>query len=202
MNTSSAAVAIAIATVLPATAFAQPQDAGPMTIERIHSGPLVAADAKVTEIDHHTSELVGGQGGWVVDDTIFIGGAGYWLANGTRDRRMAYGGFVVQWFGRSDARFGYGVRGLVGGGQATLADTISVPVFVTRAAGRFAPQLRPTTFRVRRDFFLAEPEANAFVRLNRRLRLVGGVGYRFVGVDGRDDDRLRGATGSLGIQVS
>jgi hypothetical protein len=103
----------AAAIALPAVASAQPAISGPMTIERMHSGPLAAADAKVTEIDHRTSEVIGGQAGWVVDDTVFIGGARYWLANGSRNRRMAYGGFVVQWLARSDERFGYGLKGLV-----------------------------------------------------------------------------------------
>ena len=50
-------------------------------------------------------------------------------------------------------------------------------------------------------FFLAEPEANAFVRMNEHLRVVGGVGYRFVGAEGHDDHRLSGVTGSLGLQI-
>jgi len=39
------------------------QTAGPMTVERIHSGFLAAPEVKVTELDHKTSELVGGFAG-------------------------------------------------------------------------------------------------------------------------------------------
>ena len=203
MRNAAALIVVAAALVAPSPAAAQPSTGGPMTIERIHSGILVAGDAKVTEVDHHTSALVGGQAGWIVDDTLFVGGAGYWLANGSRDRRMAYGGLVVQWLARSGERFGYGLKGLVGGGEATLADTISVPVLVRgTASNRPTTELRAATFRFRQDFFLAEPEANAFVRLNSHLRVIGGVGYRFVGAEGRSDRRLRGATGSLGVQIS
>src|SRR5205809_6251266 len=55
------------------------QNAGPMVIERVHSGVLLAPDFKVTEVDGRTSELVGGYGGWLTDRTLFIGGGGYWL---------------------------------------------------------------------------------------------------------------------------
>ena len=65
-----------------------------------------------------------------------------------------------------------------------------------------------TTFnvRVRDGFFVAEPEINVFVRLARNVRLTGGIGYRLV--DARrnfdysdDDNRLRGASGSVALQI-
>src|SRR5262249_59723254 len=96
-----------------------------MTIERMHSGFAFSGDAKVTKFDGRTGELVGGQAGWLTDDTIFIGGAGYWLANGSHDRKMAYGGLVVQWLARANERVGFSAKGLFGGGQATLSDTIT-----------------------------------------------------------------------------
>jgi len=39
------------------------------------------------------------------------------------------------------------------------------------------------------------------VRLTHQLRLTGGAGYRLIDAEGRDDRRLRGATGSLGLQI-
>src|SRR6266699_6994978 len=113
---------------------AQPA-AGPMKIERVQSGVLVAPDFKVTRFDGRTSELVGGYGGWLSDKTFFVGGGGYWLANGSRDRRLGYGGVVLQWMGRSDETIGYSIKGLVGGGTSTLANTVTETVRV--------PNLRP-----------------------------------------------------------
>ena len=82
-------------------AAATPPTQGPMIVETIHSGFLAAPDVKVTEVDHKTSELVGGYAGWVTDDTFLVGGGGYWLANARgNDREMAYGGLVVQWLAR------------------------------------------------------------------------------------------------------
>ncbi len=101
--TSRSAFAIAVvgaALLLPSTAFAQsaPQpSSGPMTIERMHSGFYGGGDVKITDFNHHTSELVGGEGGWVWENAFFIGGAGYWLANGGHDDELAYGGLVLQW---------------------------------------------------------------------------------------------------------
>ena len=88
------------ACLVPLSAAAQPAGSttpltqGPMIIEPIHSGWLAAPDVKVTEVDRKTSELVGGYAGWLSEQRFFIGGAGYWLANGN-DREMAYGGLVA-----------------------------------------------------------------------------------------------------------
>src|SRR5262245_3329076 len=58
-----------------------PATQGPMVVERVHSGFLAAPDVKVTEVDGTTSALAGGYAGWLSDETFFVGGGGYWLAN-------------------------------------------------------------------------------------------------------------------------
>jgi len=195
------ALLIVAALAVPAAATAQPAS-GPMIVERIQSGPLIGADAKVTDIDHHTSELLGGQLGWVFDEAFFVGGGGYWLANGSPDRRMAYGGAVLQWFGRTGERIGFGAKTLIGGGEATLADTFTTLVPVRLGPGaRITTESRTASIRFRRDFFVAEPEVNVFLGLTRHVRVSGGVGYRLIAARGRDDDRLRGATGTVGFQI-
>lgn len=202
------------ALLVPLAAAAQPASNGPMTIERLHSGFLGGPDVKVTRVDGKTSELLGGYAGWLVDDTIFFGAGGYWLANGSRDREMGYGGFVFQWLGNSDGRVGYGLKALLGGGEATLDTTVTtlpVPILfdndvrngrvdLNQLARNVTP--RVTTVRVREGFFVAEPEANVTLRLTEHFRVVGGAGYRFIGSDGRDGRRLRGATGTLSLQIS
>jgi len=103
--------------VVPLSAAAQsraaatPATQGPMIVETIHSGFLAAPDFKITELDGRTSGLVGGYAGWVTDDTFFVGGGGYWLANTNRnDPEMAYGGLVVQWLALKSGRLGLGMR--------------------------------------------------------------------------------------------
>jgi hypothetical protein len=210
------AAALAFVFLLPLAASAQsgggtPFSQGPMTVERVHSGFLVAPDFKVTGVDRKTSELAGAYAGWLSDDQFFIGAGGYWLANQTSDRKMAYGGLVVQWLARTNERVGFSAKGLVGGGRATLTSTASqilaLPVRRDTPLGRIDPDdlnrglVTNTLFRVREDFVVAEPEVGVLVRLTRHVRLTGGAGYRFVGAEDRDDNRLRGAVGSIGLQV-
>jgi len=195
------------------TGGATPVTQGPMVIERMHSGFVVAPDFKVTEVDRETSALAGGYAGWLTDETFFIGGGGYWLANQGSDRKMAYGGLVLQLMARTDRRVGFGVKGLIGGGRATLGTTVTqIPGFrdlpnlpdLRRFGLDLDRSLRaPTSSRVRlrEGFFVAEPQLDVVVRLTRRLRLTGGAGYRLIDAEGRDDRRLRGATGSVGLQI-
>jgi hypothetical protein len=211
------ALAAGLAAVFfPAASSAQTAapNQGPMIVERVHSGFMVAPDVKITEVDHHTSELVGGYGGWLTDDAIFVGGGGYWLANNTSDRSMAYGGLVVQWMAHTNDKVGYSLRGLVGGGQARLTDTIVQPFPVPLPLDgrglvpsrnditqliRFST--RTANVRFHEGFFLAEPDVDVMLRVARHMRIAVGAGYRFVGTDGPDSSRLRGATGSIALQI-
>jgi hypothetical protein len=207
-----ALIASAIAALAPSLAFAQ----GPMTIERIHNGLLAAPDVKITDVDHKTSPLVGGYAGWIYDDHLFVGGGGYWLASGTRDREMAYGGLIVQWLTGLDQTVGFGAKALIGGGEAQLATNVTIqpvpiPIYDPRLGLPNVPGIpittlvpRPTTVSVleRNGFFVAEPELSVFVRLASHVRLTGGVGYRATAADrGLNDSRLRGATGSVAVQI-
>ena len=202
--------------IAPMTALAQDPSSqntqGPMIVERVKSGFVVAPDFKVTEVDRRVSALAGAYAGWLNDKTLLIGGGGYWLANRSRDREMAYGGIVVGWLARTDRRFGFGTKALIGGGEATLSSTISNIFEVPGSRGepfgrsqpspgRVVPQPLTTRVRFRDSFFIAEPEANLLVGLTRRLRLTGGIGYRLIGGARSTDDRLRGVTGSIALQI-
>jgi hypothetical protein len=208
-----ATLAIAL---LPIAAVAQPAEdpapdlapaaqssQGPMTVERIHNGFLAVPEFKYTEFDHHNSGLAGGYAGVVFADAIFIGGGGYGMVTNTNGRELAYGGLVMQWFGRTSQTLGYSAKMLVGGG--TAESTEGVPVVVDRA-GHVVTQ----PVRVHQDFIVFEPEVNGMVRFNRHLRLTGGAGYRFTGhyhgygfygspYDGHISPD--GWTGTIGLQI-
>ena len=208
---SRALFAALIGCLLPLGAAAQTSDSaaldpaaaqasqGPMTVERIHNGFLVAPDFKITQFDHRTSGLAGGYAGVVFADAVFIGGGGYGMVTNTRGRSLGYGGLIMQWFGRTSEPFGYSARMLVGGGTADSTENVQV---VDR--GRITTQ----SLRVRQNFVVFEPEVNALVRINRHVRVTAGVGYRFTG-SGRHDQgfnypgRLNpsGAVGSVGVQI-
>ena len=53
-------------------------------------------------------------------------------------------------------------------------------VDLTQIIRNAAPTLQTVTVPFRQGFFVAEPEANAFVRVNSRMRLMVGVGYRLM----------------------
>jgi hypothetical protein len=105
-----------LSTASLALAQTGPAAQGPMLVERVTTSFLAAPDFKITEVDRKTSALVGAYAGWLIDRTLFVGGGGYWLANGNRNREMAYGGLVVGAFVRADRRVAFGVKGLVGVG--------------------------------------------------------------------------------------
>lgn len=110
----------------PALAQTAPAGTGPMVVERLHSGLTVAPVVKAGDIDGNTHVLAGAEAGWVVDQKVFIGGAGFGMTDGQRDERLGYGGVVVEWRllpASSPIRFG--VKGLVGGGSATLETSLS-----------------------------------------------------------------------------
>jgi hypothetical protein len=188
-------------------AAAAPRTQGPMIVEPIRDGFMAAPDIKVTEMDRKTFGLVGAYAGWVTGDTFFIGGGGYWLVDThSNDRDMAYGGLVMQWLVHNGGRLGFGAKGLVGGGEATVADTISVRLPDVRAAnGRVTMPAATISerFRFREAFMIAEPEALLSIKLPKGMRLAAGVGYRFTGNEhrGLGGDRLDGATGSLALQI-
>jgi hypothetical protein len=214
MNSKSL-VALFVLVLIPIAASAQsasdqtPQSQGPMRIERVHSGFLAAPDFKVTDVDHRTSQLLGGYAGWITDDTFFIGGGGYWLVNGNRGQDMAYGGAILQWLAHTNRTLGFGVKGLVGGGEATLSTTVSQIVRVpTFPNFRFDPridqrvnQVLTTQVRRREGFFVAEPQVDLLVRVTRSMRVTVGAGYRLTAADHGVSDRLHGAVGTIGFQI-
>lgn len=199
---------------LAADDTAQPPSApGPMKVERVSDGFAVAPDFKVTRIGGKTGEMAGVYGGWMIDNTLLLGAGADWLTSGSNVRGLAYGGFVAEWLQRTDRPLGYSLRGLVGFGEATFNDNVTVVTREFDRDGRVVPApfdrtptLTTTTIpvRFRRDFFVAEPQANVLVRLSPRMRINVGAGYRFIGADNRSSDvanRLKGVTGTVAFQI-
>jgi hypothetical protein len=193
-------VATTIAMAVPAAAQNQ---SGPMTVERIQNGPAGAPEVKITDVDGHLSTLLGGEAGWMTDRTFFVGAAGYWMVNGAHDQGMGYGGLTLHWWWNGSQPFGFGAKGLIGGGTATLLDTFTqrVPPYPVPVPRGTAPQTYTYTVWYNRGFFIFEPEADAFVRLSDHLRVTGGVSYRVIGADGNTDNRIRGVAGTIGVQI-
>ena len=185
----------------------------PFTVEEIGSGFVIAPDAKFTQVNDRSATLAGVYGGWMLDHTVMFGAGGYWLANGSHDFEMVYGGPVVEWLVNGDRRIGFGVRGLVGGGTSTISGTAGDLFGVSqtqpdgrtsrgghpgaRGDGRLTPSTRVIAHE---DFFIAEPQAVVSLRATPWLHIDAGVGYRLIAGANGLDDRLHGATGTISVQ--
>lgn len=209
------AAAIVLACSMPAVAQTPP---GTIVVERVETGFVLAPDIRLTEVDDETATLAGGYVGWMTDRTWLVGAGGYWLASQDDDLTMAYGGLVVEWLARSSERIGFGVRGLVGGGRATLGSTIGDyfgvdDLDLPRDDGRYRRANQwmrggrestmidaETPLLVREYFFVAEPQASVIVHFTRWARLDVGVGYRLAAGAGSLDDELSGPSASIAIQ--
>ena len=158
-------------------------------------GFVIAPDYRVTEINHHTAQMVGAYGGYVFAKQLLIGAGGYWQADTTDGARMFYTGPVVEWRLFPDSTVGLNLHGLVGGGWRYLDDNFA---YWQIRSDRFLPPPGARTFPrgwYNDGFFVAEPEAQVVWRVGSWARVQGGVGYRATSTDG-----LSGASGSVSVQ--
>jgi hypothetical protein len=190
----------------------------PLTVQRIPTGFVVAPDFKLTEVGDEIGQLAGAYAGRVTDETLLIGGAAYWLVNGSDNFKLAYGGLLIGWSSPNTGRIRFGGRSLVGVGSATLARDIEgrfgrgaerAPLI--RFGGRNQPAPAPSTIRtpsgpsmirvrVSDDFFVFEPQANVAIHVTSHIAVSGAAGYRAVALTDGLRDLLDGPTASLGVQ--
>jgi hypothetical protein len=191
-------VAAAIALAAPSIAFAQDSSpavsqGGPMVVEQVTERYAIAPEVKASQFDGTTGVLLGGHGGVLVGSKLLVGAGLYTLVNGARNSGMTYGGGVVGWQLWNGKTLSGDVRGLVGLGQGTASDLVTL----TDRQGR---KISGTRF-FSSDFFVAEPQADVLVRLTRHLQLAVGGGYRFTSADRAQSDRFSGATGGVSLRI-
>jgi hypothetical protein len=217
------AIVFAAAVLTATAAYAQaPPPAptnGPLVLEQIHDGWILAPDFKVTNVDNRTGELAGAYGGRLIDGTILIGAAGYGLTNQTHDFRMGYGGLLFGVQTPELGRIRFGGRALLGAGQATLGFDVTTIVpppsgpgqvqpgdirFGVPSAASGTPAQPPQTIRAhvigRDNFMVFEPTASISARLTSKIGVSCGVGYRLTSQTGFLRDQLNGATANLALQ--
>jgi PEGA domain len=177
------------------------QSSGTVHVTSNEDGFMIAPDYRITEINHHTGQLVGAYGGYVFAGQFLAGVGGYWQADSTNGTHLAYAGPVFEWRVFPDRTIGLNLHGLVGGGWRYADDSHyanfdgprndhrGMPVPVN------APYGIPHGWYDGDGFFVAEPEAQVVVRLGSSMRLQGGVGYRAVSENG-----LSGVSGSVSMQ--
>ena len=211
MRSAGFALILGTLVLLPRPSAAQQHDPAAPTsrlrVETISTRFVVAPDVRFSEVNDRSATLAGAYAGWLSDRTLFIGGGGYWLANRDDDFKVAYGGPIIGVMARADRKLAFGVRTLVGFGNATLSDTYGALVgerirFGTSSRDLRGPRRPNESTRVafEDNFFVAEPQANAVWKINNWLGVDAGVGYRLIAGSDLLDDRLRGLSGSIALQ--
>lgn len=183
----------------------------PIEVERVENQFVVSPDYKFTWFGHEDGQLAGFTAGYQIEDTFFIGGAGYWQVAGAPDWDLAYGGLLVGVRIPAANRIAFGVKGLVGVGEATVRATYHnavYPIPVDRG-GRWhmsggTPSVTTGDVRVAYDdtFFVFEPAGEVQVTITRHIRFGVAGGYRVTsGHYAPNGDNLDGATVTASVQV-
>jgi hypothetical protein len=183
-----------------------------VVVEPIENTFVLAPEVKMTRVNDRDVTLVGGYGGLLLDKSLLIGGAGYWLANDDRHLKMAYGGGLLEWYLFSRRAVDVSIRGLAGAGRARVAhswggrpvdNAVTFGHHGTRvwADGTGAAGTTPAYLVYETGFLIGEPQLNVVWHIGRRVALVAGVSYRAIATEARGLDKdLRGAAGSVSIR--
>jgi len=202
---------------------------GPQTLVKndLESNVLVAPDFKLTDLGGDLTGMAGLYGGWLINQKLLIGGGGYFQTNQGDVSDMKYGGAVLEYFFHPSQLLNVSVRGLVGGGTATI-DRFGLgrfPILRNGIAGlddrlsdldRFDGDRRlrgrlpdigtlagidlGDLRSVDETFLVAEPEINATLNVTEKFRIGFGAGYRFIGAANGLEDQLDGFTANLAAQ--
>jgi len=167
---------------------------GPLVLQPIESRFVVAPEYKFTDVDGRSGHMAGFTAGVLTDRSLYLGGALYFLTNGSHDFGLTYGGLLTGWTTPVGAHLRVGGRALLGVGTATLGDTI------TTFDPRRRVGARTVNLILQDDFLVAEPQAQAHLSIADHVGVDVTGGYRFTGYE-----QLRngadGATGSVGLQI-
>jgi hypothetical protein len=137
------------------------------TETKIHHGGYGAPEIKLTPIASNAGLFMGSQGGWIIDRTFVVGGAGYGLVNDVKPTiggvesaplSIGYGGFRGGFVLFSERRIHLTGGVILGGGAASAG-----PREQKQSAG----------------FFVVEPDVAAELNVRSWLRLTLGGSYRF-----------------------
>jgi hypothetical protein len=191
---------------------------GGVVVEQVENGPVFGAEFKYARVNHEDEFLLGGYAGVVFDNTLLIGGAGYWQVDsghyGYDDYYYGYddyydyhgvngyGGLLLEWYALRTSGVALSARGLIGGGVAT----VGWPVYadVHEPAGRHGSAYPPAggyyAYGYDQGYFIFEPQLNLTVRIAPGVAMVGGVGYRVIGAANGFEDQIQGLTGTFAIR--
>jgi hypothetical protein len=175
----------------PRRAPAQPATRQAVQLAPGEDGYVFAPDVRVTEVNHQTSTLIGGYGGYVFAGQVMIGAGAYFQVYGTHGAYLNYVGPVVEYRLFPDKPVGLNLHALVGGG---VYYNNYLYGYYPRPVGRYYGS--PYGYYYNNAFFVFEPEAQVMFRFSPTLRLQAGIGYRATSAHGLD-----GVSGSFSLQI-
>ncbi len=183
---------------------ANPPDTLVDITDTTHSG-YGAPYVKFTTIGGKLGVLVGGQGGWIINDSFVIGGGGCGLTTDHKKKAitadhdpddlslaLGYGGMRLEYHIFPKKLIHFSIGTLVGAGGYTLYER-----------GHRRDYEDEDEFREAESFFILEPELNMFLNITRFLRLGIGGSYRYVnGVSnyGLENKDLMDYSGQVSLQ--
>ncbi len=192
-------IAMVVLLVMAATLLAHAQEQTLLGEGKMEYGGYGGPVVKFTSINGNAAVLVGGKGGWIINHTFILGGAGYGLVNNV-DARVAsplgepyvdfgYGGLTLEGIVCSDQLVHLSVETLIGGGTVGFRNDWT--------------NYDRHDDRTYDGVFVLEPGVNVQLNVASWFRADIGGSYRYVSgvsIPASSNADLRGFAGSLSLR--
>ena len=141
---------------------------------KIESGGYGGPLCKIGQINEETGIFVGGQGGWIMNHRLVLGGKGYGLVNeveieGSQNLKLEFGcgGALLEYIISSDKLIHLSLQSMIGAGGVRYA----------------VKDHEEDHDEVNYDddaFFVLEPGVNLILNVSKNFRMGFGASYRYV----------------------
>ncbi|RPI02095.1 MAG: hypothetical protein EHM64_14620 [Ignavibacteriae bacterium] len=157
--------------VFSVSAFAQEQT---LISGEIESGGFGGPVLKMTNINGENAVMIGGRGGWIINHSFILGGAGYGVVSDVKAKvtdgiyqyiEMGYGGLDLEYIASSNDLVHLSIGVLVGGG--------GIGYKLNEMDGF-------NSSNDKNAFFVLEPSVSANLNVTTYFRIAAGASYRYV----------------------
>lgn len=187
---------LAFILIIPGLINAQEKGGDMQTLfggQELRSGGYGALELKGTQVLDEFGLMVGGRGGWIINSTFSIGGAGYGLTSTHTSNyitkgltanepeagkvtylRMGWGGFFFEYTNSSNSLLHFTANTFVGWGGASYTGN------TTEMIGNDNDEGNKNWVYKSSGFFVVEPGVTAEVNVAKLFRVAVGASYRIV----------------------
>ena len=140
----------------------------------IESGGFGGPAVKITTLNGENAVMVGGRGGWIINHSFVLGGAGYGLVTDVNAKvtdsmhqylQMGYGGLDLEYIASSNDLIHLSVGLLIGGGGIGYKQGDNDMFNASHQTS---------------SFFVAEPSVHINLNVTLFFRIAAGASYRYV----------------------